>query len=794
MGVFLSFKVIYNIHGRLQKTVSLPECSIMDLPLILDSKSASVMKVGYTVMTQKTQDPIMEHLPGKKSKLLPIIIIIIIAVVLLLAGVVAVLLQFSYKQEEAVHHDKITALMDVTDKTGEVFSVIETIYLPVTDMVDRELKTGKHATEEDVTELLNNIASPVMGEQVFALLIDRRGNYYCSDGSKGHWTDVSSVLEATENNNIYIGTIPSQGADKQYIFFIKETDIKLDAMKQPVRYILVAMNVEALSERLEVTSFAGKGYTYIIRNDGRVIFRSRTGREPIKGYNVLKGLEDAEFNRDDSLEKLTEALANGTNTAVSFKYDGKEYYVANQSVLTEGWSILNFVESDALGAGMDVMRAETLKYISLVAAGVLIIILLLVFALTWSARTRDKQERERVKSLNEQLKRAAEAANSANQAKTSFLSNMSHDIRTPINGIMGMTAIAMKVQNNPPRTQDCLHKISSASNHLLSLINDVLDMSRIEQNRIVIAKEPVNLKTLLSDCGTIIRGQLNGRSVQYREIWPEELDGHVLGDELHLRQIFINILGNAVKFTPDGGTITAAAEKMAEHNGKLYFRFSFTDTGIGMKPEYIPKIFDAFSQEDNGSRTKYKGTGLGMAITKQFTELMGGTISVTSELNKGTCFTVEIPFEPDPDALKREEAAEEQQVSIRGLRIMLVEDNELNMEIGTELLEDEGAIVFPETDGGQALEAFRAHAPGTYDVILMDIMMPVMDGYETTKAIRSLPDRPDAKTVPIMAMSANAFEEDIQKSLSVGMNDHLSKPIELPKLLNALSRYSKKNK
>ena len=735
------------------------------------------------ILQNRTQDN-----PRKKAS-----IIIIIAVSLLLAGIVAVFFQFSFRQQEAVHRDKVTALTDVTNKTGEVFSVIETVYMPITEMVDQELKTGKHTTEEAVFELLSNIASPVMDDQVYALLLDRKGDYCCSDGTKGHWTDVSSVLEAMDNNNIYIGTIPSQGAERQFIFFIKETDIRLDAMKQPIRYILAAMNVEALSERLTVSSFGGKGYTYIVRNDGRAIFHTRTGSEPIKGYNVLKVLEDAEFHRGDSVTELTEALQNGQNTTVSFKLDGKEYYVANQSLLTDGWSILNFVESDALGAGMDRIISETMIYMSMVAAGILAIILLLVFTITWSARKKDKEEQEHVRTLNEQLKLAADAANEANQAKTSFLSNMSHDIRTPINGIMGMTAIALKEKDNPARTTDCLNKISSASNHLLSLINDVLDMSRIEQNRTVIASEPLNLKVLMSDCGTIIRGQMNGRDIQYREIWPEGINGRVLGDELHLRQIFINILGNAVKFTPDGGTITAAAEKIAEKNGKQYFRFSFTDTGIGMKPEYIPKIFEAFSQEDHGSRTTYKGTGLGMAITKQFVELMGGTISVTSELNKGSCFTVEIPFNPDPNAAKEEKKADDQPLSIQDMRIMLVEDNELNMEIATDLLEEKGAIVFPESDGSQALEAFRTHAPGTYDVILMDIRMPVMNGYEATKAIRSLPDRPDAKTIPILAMSANAFEEDIQKSLSIGMNDHLSKPIELPKLLKTLSKYSRKN-
>ena len=353
-----------------------------------------------------------------------------------------------------------------------------------------------------------------------------------------------------------------------------------------------------------------------------------------------------------------------------------------------------------------------------------------------------------------------------------------------------MTTIALK-QNNSEKTNDCLEKIETASAHLLSLINDVLDMSRIERGKTEIAHKPVNIRNLLSSCGVIIKGQMNDRSLNYVEDFDGIRHPHVLGDELHLRQIFINILGNAVKFTPDGGTITVTASEQQEENGVARFCFRFEDTGIGMKPEFLGKIFTPFAQEDNGSRTNYKGTGLGMSITKQFVDLMGGGISVTSVYEKGSCFTVEIPLEIDRDFVETQ-TNEAALTDISGMRILLVEDNDLNMEIACEILSDEGAEVETAEDGKIAVDVFNKSPLHHFDAVLMDIMMPNMNGYEATKAIRAL-SREDAQTTPIIAMSANAFEEDIQKSLDAGMNAHLSKPINVAELMKALGSFVKRS-
>jgi CheY-like chemotaxis protein len=322
---------------------------------------------------------------------------------------------------------------------------------------------------------------------------------------------------------------------------------------------------------------------------------------------------------------------------------------------------------------------------------------------------------------------------------------------------------------------------------LLKLINDVLDMSRIESGKTTIDVQAFNLRACLDNCADIIEGQLTDRDIELVRDFDKITEPYVFGDELHLRQIFINVLGNAVKFTRDGGKIYFKA-KPIELDGKTAFRFRIQDTGIGMKQEYIPHLFEPFSQEDGGARTTYKGTGLGMAIVKQFVDMMGGTIEVESVLNAGTRFEIKIPMEIDENAQKIAEAGddEEREIDLTGMKILLVEDNELNLEIAQELLTEQGVVVTTARNGKFAVETFSATEQNEFDVILMDVMMPVMDGLEATRTIRAM-DRPDARTIPIIAMTANAYDEDIRKTREAGMNAHLSKPIDVQRLYAQLA-------
>jgi CheY-like chemotaxis protein len=311
-------------------------------------------------------------------------------------------------------------------------------------------------------------------------------------------------------------------------------------------------------------------------------------------------------------------------------------------------------------------------------------------------------------------------------------------------------------------------------------------MSSIESGKLVLTQQPMDIRVLINHCSSIIDGQLVSRNLEFKKSYNKLQHPFVYGDELHLRQVFINILGNAVKFTPDGGTIEFRAVETLLDAAHVSYRFEFEDNGIGISEEFQSKIFDEFSQEENGSRSTYQGTGLGMAISKKLVDFMGGKISVSSTLGKGSCFTVEMAFEIDSSQQIEENT--ERPADFHGMKILLVEDNELNMEIATELLSAEGMVITPAENGKEALDLFEASAPGSFDAVLMDVMMPVMNGHEATKAIRkSL--HPDAAKIPIIAMTANAYREDVQKAMEAGMNEHVAKPINMPLLLSVLQKY-----
>ena len=381
----------------------------------------------------------------------------------------------------------------------------------------------------------------------------------------------------------------------------------------------------------------------------------------------------------------------------------------------------------------------------------------------------------------------AEQAQAASKAKSTFLSNMSHDIRTPMNAIIGFTNIALH-QDSVPEMHNCLKKIEESSDHLLSLLNDVLDISRIESGKVEFSPVPANITAVTDSVIEIVKGMILNRELNF-EVHREPLQNpYVMTEPVRIREILVNILNNAVKFTKDGGTIRFdAGSRPGADAQHIVICYRIKDTGIGMSEEFQKKLFDEFAQEENGVRTQYKGTGLGMPISKKYVELMGGTITVDSRKGVGTTFTVEIPME-----LTNAEKVEKtkpfvQHNDLKGIKVLLAEDNDLNAELATILLEDLGMTVTRAADGQEVVDLFTEHPAGTYDIILMDIMMPKMDGHQAAKAIRAMyADRSDAEEIPIIALSANAFSEDVQASLDAGMNGHVSKPLNMEEVTKVI--------
>jgi signal transduction histidine kinase/BarA-like signal transduction histidine kinase len=382
------------------------------------------------------------------------------------------------------------------------------------------------------------------------------------------------------------------------------------------------------------------------------------------------------------------------------------------------------------------------------------------------------------------LAEALTAAEEANHAKSDFLSRMSHDIRTPINGIVGMTSIALSNTSNPQRVEDCLRKINQSSQHLCSLVDDVLDMSKIESRQVSVNKAPFDMISLAEKCSQIIRGQLIHKKIDFITDFGKIQHSALIGDAPHLERIIINILGNSVKFTKEGGKIIFCIEELTGDEENVLFRMQFCDTGVGMSKEFLPRIFDPFVQDINQSRTNYQGTGLGMAITKQFVEMLNGKIDVKSQKNVGTEFTVEIPFAINHD-VKEIEVQAQSEFTLADYKILLVEDNELNSEIAMEILKGVGAEVTVAQNGKIAVDICAGSEESYFDLILMDIMMPEMDGLTATRTIRSM-KRTDMQTIPIVAMTANVFVDDRKAAMEAGMNGYVTKPIHVEALLKEI--------
>ena len=526
---------------------------------------------------------------------------------------------------------------------------------------------------------------------------------------------------------------------------------------------------------------------------------------------------DAEIKQYDTQEECLEAVANGKVGATVIP--SSKINLLNESPMTKSLSFAEMAKRQelALFTTRENRRAATIinkaieqssnvlngvvlaqnsvseKKMTLqdvfaeyggLAVGVSFVIIFVLLLLVYSLSVSRKKQMEALKE--------AQDANAANIAKTTFLNHMSHDIRTPMNAIVGFTDIAMK-RKPDKEVENCLKKIRQSSEYLMTLINDVLDISRIESGKLEYKPVPADLRDIINTVSSIARGYMENRDLNFCVSREELKTPYVMADELRIREVLLNIISNAVKFTKDGGTISFVAENCPgndEHH--VIVRYRISDTGIGMSEEFQSRIFDEFTQENDGARTSYKGTGLGMAIAKKYVDLMGGKIEVSSRQGVGSTFTVEIPLRIEEQILTEKEEKLRKDMDLHGLHVLLAEDNDLNAEIAVSLLEEQGMIVTRAADGKSALLQFCNTAPGTFDLILMDIMMPEMNGYETTKAIRNLSNRPDGKEIPIIAMTANAFAEDVQAALDAGMDDHVAKPMNMDILTSAIEKCVKR--
>ena len=556
-----------------------------------------------------------------------------------------------------------------------------------------------------------------------------------------------------------------------------------------------------LDSMLSVKSYNGNAYLFMLDNDGNITYTNQKEDKFFRNYFLLKHLKGDQAITEEEADSLQKKL-DGREQGVELVESDKPYYLGYCPIENNNTMLICIVEKSVVDNVLKDYQKTIVFETILMAGFILLLFAGLFYSISRRSLAEQKAEYEKrnneiqtqamkeMEESNKKLKKAKDittealqTAENANKAKTDFLSNMSHDIRTPMNAIIGMTSLIRHDAGNKAKVIEYADKIDISSQHLLGIINDVLDMSKIEAGKTVFKYTDFSILDFITEINTIFHSQIDEKNQTLTIIKENIRHEWVNGDQVHLMQIFSNLVSNAVKYTQEGGKIQFLVEE-CETKSSVYakYRFLVSDNGMGMSADFKDTIFDAFTRAESSMTNKIQGTGLGMAITKNLVEAMGGTIDVESELGQGSCFEVLIDLRIAEDRfVSSAEQAEKDEPAgnvLKGMRFLCAEDNELNAEILMELLKIEGAECTICENGKRVLEAFEQSAPGDYDMILMDVQMPVMNGYEATKAIRRS-SHELAKTIPIIAMTANAFSEDIQHSLAAGMNAHVSKPVEM---------------
>ena len=635
----------------------------------------------------------------------------------------------------------------------------------------------------------------------FFALVDDEGRYYCADGVFPGASKISflgRLLQGEKNLLSYNETI--LGDD---IILIGDSVTPFAFGGHTMIAVLAGLDINAINSQLSLKRVDAKTYSSMIDRSGKFIINNSYNSRLTQSSNIFSKLHKyAEFEQGYSLEDVREDLKNGGSGLSSYEVDGEKQYMYYAPIQGTDWYLLTIIPYEVV----DSTISDLIGILNRNSIGMMVFILTLLSAAFVFYYISISRNEKRMQEANVAAEEARRKAEEASRAKSEFLSRMSHEIRTPMNGIIGMNTIARQNINHPEKAEECLRKQALSTQHLLSLINDVLDMSKIESGKIEIKRESFYLKDLLEQISTSYYGQAEIRGINYETILEDEIGGSLIGDSLRLNQILNNLLSNAMKFTPAGGTVRLRISEVLETGREIRLKFEVTDTGCGIAEENLEKVFESFEQESSEVTKKYGGTGLGLAIVKRFTELMGGRIWVDSQVGSGSTFAVELPFGIDREeglgglleqgtefsGIASNQTESHAKFDFTGRHFLLAEDNEINMEIAVELIGMTGAATDTAENGKEALELFSRSEPGYYDLILMDVHMPVMDGYEATKQIRCL-ERPDALHIPIFAMTANAFDEDKEESERAGMDAHIAKPLDVEALYRTISRFLQKN-
>ena len=698
--------------------------------------------------------------------------------------------------QDIIYEERLNQMEEIT---RQMFQNLEDVIDSHWDRVTEECNYLRDANVQTTDELCRHMKkkyglSAYADRKITLMAMDSEGGYYTESGNRGLFRELDYFEESPEKISFVFNSMTDNQSKLVFLNRLPEPIyLQNGEKKTSILYFGIAQDMEQLNPYFNCDAYNGNNSVYVLDDNGFKLFNSNQV-ELIKGHNVFSVLQKMKYLHNSSFDKTKAELKEKGCSYSNAVLDGTEYFYGLRRMDNAEWTLIFLVPAEYVAT-------NTLKLVNFVMVFIVIftVIAAVCVMLGISFVMRRNQQKaiqiERVnnaklETVNTELRQAKQVAEQAfkvasyaSQSKSDFLANMSHDIRTPMNAITGITSLLEHDAGNEEKVREYAKKIDVSAQHLLGIINDVLDMSKIEAGKTVFKYSDFSILELMQEIQMMFRPQAEGKH-QMMVMNHDNIEHEwVNGDKVHMMQIFSNLLSNAVKYTQEGGKIQFLVEEY-ETKSRAYakYRFVVSDNGMGMSADFKDTIFDAFTRAESSLTNKIQGTGLGMAITRNLVEAMGGTIDVESELGQGSCFEVFMDLkiaEDRPVALAAQEETDEQDGNIlQGMRFLCAEDNELNAEILTELLKIEGAKCTICENGEEILKAFEKSAPGDYDMILMDVQMPVMNGYEAAKAIRRS-SHELAKKIPIIAMTANAFSEDIQHSLAAGMNAHVSKPVEM---------------
>ena len=698
--------------------------------------------------------------------------------------------------QDIIYEERLNQMEEVTH---QMFQNLEDVIDSHWDRVTEECNYLKDANVQTTDELCRHMKkkyelSAYADHKITLMAMDSEGGYYTESGKRGLFRDLDYFEESPEKISFVFDSMTDNQSKMVFLNRLPEPiDLQDGEKKTSILYFGIAQDMEQLNPYFNCDAYNGNNSVYVLDDNGFKLFNSNQV-ELIKGHNVFSVLQKMKYLHNSSFDKTKAELEEKGCSYSNAVLDGTEYFYGLKRMENAEWTLIFLVPAEYVATNtLKLVNFVTIFIVIFTVIAAVCVMLGISFVMSRNQQEAIRVEREnnaRLETVNTELRQAKQAAEEAfqvaqeaNRSKSNFLANMSHDIRTPMNAIIGITSLIRYDAGDKGKVIEYADKIDTSSQHLLGIINDVLDMSKIEAGKTVFKYSDFSIVDFIQELDTVFHSQIYEKQQNFTIIKENIRHEWVTGDRVHLMQIFSNLLSNAIKYTQEGGEIQLLAEECeAKSSAYAKYRFLVSDNGMGMSADFQNMIFDAFTRAENSMTNKIQGTGLGMAITRNLVEAMGGTIDVESELGQGSCFEVLIDLKIAEDrtvALAAQEETDEQDGNIlQGMRFLCAEDNEINAEILTELLKIEGAECTICENGEEILNAFEQSVPGDYDMILMDVQMPVMNGYEATKAIRRS-SHELAKTIPIIAMTANAFSEDIQHSLAAGMNAHVSKPVEM---------------